>query len=85
MPWTSCPVCNRLEIKSLVQIVLSQIADIVSLIARYTVMGSMYEGSLVDLCVHILRYLNHVITTTTLESAEGAEQRLNESMKRLYA
>ncbi|KFY64950.1 hypothetical protein V496_02914 [Pseudogymnoascus sp. VKM F-4515 (FW-2607)] len=66
VPWTSCPVCNRLEIKSLVQIVLSQIADIVSPIARYTVMESMYqqwpnmtleknyEGSLADLCVHIL-------------------------------
>lgn len=88
-------VCNRLETKSLVQIVLSQIADIVTLIARYNVMESMYqqwpnitleknyEGSLVDLCVHVLRYLNLVITLATLESAEGAEQRLNESMKRI--
>ncbi|RDW85944.1 hypothetical protein BP5796_04269 [Coleophoma crateriformis] len=88
-------VCTRSKMKSPMQIVLSHLADIVTLIARYNVMESMYqqwpnmsleknyEDSLVDLCAHVLRYLSHVITIATLERAEGAEQRLNESMKRI--
>ncbi|RDW74872.1 hypothetical protein BP6252_06014 [Coleophoma cylindrospora] len=88
-------VCTRWERKSLVQIVLSHLADIVTLIARYNVMESMYqqwpnmsleknyEDSLVDLCVHVLRYLNRVITMATLDRAEDAEQKLSENMKRI--